>query len=270
MLYHAELPLGVDEGRHGKGRHGAGTEGEVGVDQTSHLGVAFCCSSGVEAGPEHPEEDGSDHREQIAGPVGPGLLAGACLSVVEHPGHSEAKVGAKHVDEDGVASIHGPHVGATDHFVDIEEHNLDEGHEHQLDGSGCSEENAKGDQHGGGGKVSAEHGGEGDVDPGPVRVAVLVVVVASLPSSTTCRSRGTMVVVNSSTVASVIVRVEEAVDEDRPLDAHHGEQHVQGDGGQTVPGNVGYIQVALKKSDTHFFKNVIRKPKPMKIMTCTS
>ena len=37
----------------------------------------------------------------------------------------------------------------------------------------------------------------------------------------------------------VIVGVEEAVDEDGPLDADDGEQHVQGDRSQAVPDVVG-------------------------------
>ena len=51
--------LWVDQGRDGKGGHAARTEGEVGVDQGSHLGVPLCSGSRVEAWPEDPEERGS-------------------------------------------------------------------------------------------------------------------------------------------------------------------------------------------------------------------
>ena len=51
--------LWVDQGRDGKGGHAACTEGEVGVDQGSHLGVPLCSGSSVEAWPEDPEERGS-------------------------------------------------------------------------------------------------------------------------------------------------------------------------------------------------------------------
>ena len=37
--------------------------------------------------PEHPEEDGSDHREEIIGVVGTSLLALSRLLVVQHPEH---------------------------------------------------------------------------------------------------------------------------------------------------------------------------------------
>ena len=206
----------------------------IGVDQTSHLSVALCCGSRVEAWPEHPEKHGSHHREQVAGPVRPSLLAGAGLPVVEHPGHSEAEVGAEHVDEDRVPSVHSPDVGSTDDFVDVEEHDFDEGHQHELDWCGCSEKNAKGDQHGRRGEISAEHGGEGDVDPRPVWVAVLV-VVETMITSTSGGSRSSMVIVSTG----VIVGVEEAVDKDGPLDADDGEQHVQRDRSQAVPDVVG-------------------------------
>ena len=138
------------------------------------------------------------------------------------------------MDEDCVPSVHSPDVGSTDDFVDVEEHDLDEGHQHQLDWCGCSEKNAKGDQHGRRGEISAEHGGEGDVDPRPVWVAVLV-VVETMITSTSGGSRSSMVIVSTG----VIVGVEEAVDEDGPLDADDGEQHVQGDRGQAVPDVVG-------------------------------
>ena len=51
--------LWVDQGRDGKGGHAACTEGEVGVDQGSHLRVPLCSGSGVKAWPEDPEERGS-------------------------------------------------------------------------------------------------------------------------------------------------------------------------------------------------------------------
>ena len=51
--------LWVDQGRDGKCGHAARTEGEVGVDQGSHLGVPLCSGSRVEAWPEDPEERGS-------------------------------------------------------------------------------------------------------------------------------------------------------------------------------------------------------------------
>ena len=51
--------LWVDQGRDGKGGHAACTEGEVGVDQGSHLRVPLCSGSRVEAWPEDPEERGS-------------------------------------------------------------------------------------------------------------------------------------------------------------------------------------------------------------------
>ena len=127
--HHAELPLGVDKGRDGKGGHGAGAQGEVGVDQSSHLSVALSSSSGVKAWPEKPEEDGANHGEQIAGPVSSLLLAGGRGPVVEDARDSEAEVCAEHVNKDRVPGIHCAYVVSADDFVDIEEDNFN--HRHQ-------------------------------------------------------------------------------------------------------------------------------------------
>lgn len=57
--YHVQLSVLLDDARDGhSGEHGRG-QSQVGVDGSSVLPVAMVCDGGVEAGPEHPEEEGA-------------------------------------------------------------------------------------------------------------------------------------------------------------------------------------------------------------------
>ena len=60
------------------------------------------------------------------------------------------------MDKDGVAGVSGPHVGATDDLVDVEQDDLNHGHNDQLDRSGGSEEDSEGDENRSGGELSVE------------------------------------------------------------------------------------------------------------------
>ena len=188
ITHHAEFPLRINNCRDGEGRQSAGAEGQVGVDQSPHLSVALGDSAGVEAGPEEPEEDGAHHREEVAGPVGAGLRALGGLLDVENPRGRQAEVGSEHVDEDGVSGVSGPHVGTTNDLVDVEEDDLNHGHNNQLDRSGGSEEDSEGDENSSGGELSVEKADQGDVNPGPVRVAAVAGGNVSLLAVTTTTS----------------------------------------------------------------------------------
>ena len=60
---HDKLVVLVAEGGEGKGRDDGGAEGEVGVHHGPVLSLSVKGGGSVETGPEHPEEDGADHRE---------------------------------------------------------------------------------------------------------------------------------------------------------------------------------------------------------------
>ena len=79
-----KLPGGGEESRGSKGGEDTTTEGQVGVHDRSHLSITFSRCAGIEAGPEHPQEDGSNHGEEITGVAGTSLLTLGCLLVVQH------------------------------------------------------------------------------------------------------------------------------------------------------------------------------------------
>ena len=56
------------------------------------------------------------------------------LGVVQHSGHSQSKVGAKQMDEDGVSSVHSPEVVSSNDFIDHEDNGLEDSHDHELGG----------------------------------------------------------------------------------------------------------------------------------------
>lgn len=121
---------------------------------------SLCGRSGVEAGPEHPEEDGSDHGEEVGGVSRALFLVVLCGVGVEHPGGGHAEVGAEQVDEDGVPGVDCAKELPADNLVDDEEDDLDQGHGDQLQRRGGSQDDTEGDQDRGGGEVSQEHPGE--------------------------------------------------------------------------------------------------------------
>ena len=60
----------MNEGREGKGGDDRGAEREVGVHDGSVLRLSVQGGGSVKTGPEHPEEDGADHGEEIRGVSG--------------------------------------------------------------------------------------------------------------------------------------------------------------------------------------------------------
>ena len=56
------------------------------------------------------------------------------VRVIQNSGHSQPKVGAKQMDEDGVPSIHSPEVVTSDDLVYHEEDSFEEGHDQELSG----------------------------------------------------------------------------------------------------------------------------------------
>ena len=61
---------------------------------------------GVETGPEHPEEDGSDHGKEIRGVSGALLVVVGHAGCVHGAGDGQTKVGAERVHEDRVSRVH--------------------------------------------------------------------------------------------------------------------------------------------------------------------
>ena len=78
------------------------------------------------------------------------------------------------MDKDCVSRVSGPDVLATNDLVDIEQDNLDHGHDDQLDRAGCANDHTEADQNTGTGKVSSDQTDDVDINERPVRVAVLV------------------------------------------------------------------------------------------------
>ena len=95
------------------------------------------------------------------------------LGVVQHPGHGEAKVGAKQVDEDGVSCVHSPEVVAPDDLIDHEDDGLEDGHDHELGGGRDTEHHSEGDEDGGGGEVSRDEGPDIHINEGPAAPALV-------------------------------------------------------------------------------------------------
>ena len=80
------------------------------------------------------------------------------------------------MDEDRVTRVHRSDVASSNHLVDVEEDDLDTGHDDELDRTGGAEDDSERDEDRGYGKVCTEQRAEVDVDPRPVRVAKLVVM----------------------------------------------------------------------------------------------
>ena len=115
----------------------------------------------------------TDHGEHVAGVGGPHLAAPVVLGVVQHPGHGEAKVGAKQVDEDGVSCVHSPEVVPADDLIDHEDDGLEDGHAHELGGGRDPEHHPEGDEDGGGGEVSRDEGPDIHINEGPAAPALV-------------------------------------------------------------------------------------------------
>ena len=87
--HHDKLVVLVKQRGEGEGGDDGGAEREVRVEHGAVLGLPVRGRGAVEAGPEHPEEDGAHHGEEV------GVVAGALLLVVHgrlgvhHPGWEE-------------------------------------------------------------------------------------------------------------------------------------------------------------------------------------
>lgn len=65
--HHADLPLGVSQGRQGDGGDGADRKGIVGVEHAFLPFVWYGQQSRVETRPEHPQEKGAWGPERVSG-----------------------------------------------------------------------------------------------------------------------------------------------------------------------------------------------------------
>ena len=74
--------------------------------------VPTLCCTGVERRPEHPQEEGSDHGEEIGG-VGGALFDGGSHRLSENDARdADAEISAEGVDKDRVAGVDGVQVTA--------------------------------------------------------------------------------------------------------------------------------------------------------------
>ena len=79
------------------------------------------------------------------------------------------------MDKDGVSGINSSKIGSANNLIDIEEDNLNDGHDDELDRTGGAQDNTESDENCSGGKVCVEQSCDVDVDPGPVGGTVGVV-----------------------------------------------------------------------------------------------
>ena len=79
------------------------------------------------------------------------------------------------MDKDGVPSVPGANVLATNDLVDIEEDHLNHSHDDQLDGAGRADDDTEADENTGAGKVSSDKTDNVDVNEGTIGVAIFVV-----------------------------------------------------------------------------------------------
>ena len=120
-----EFPLGVGERRHDEGGEDGGEDGGVGVHHGALLWSAWLSPAGHEAGPEDPEEESPQQREDIGGPGGRHLLTASHVVHVQGSAHSEPEEGCEHVEKYRVANIESEVKWSADELVERVENNLE-------------------------------------------------------------------------------------------------------------------------------------------------
>ena len=95
------------------------------------------------------------------------------LRVVQHSGHSQSKVGAEQMDEDGVSSVHSPEVVSSNDLIDHEDDGLEDGHDHELGGGSDPKHHPEWDEDSGSGEVCRDEGPDIDINEGPAARALV-------------------------------------------------------------------------------------------------
>ena len=128
--YHANFIM-VEEDGTNEGGDTAGGQTEVGVDDSALLKF-FRGHGAVEGRPEHPQEDGTNHGEEVSClrvELERVEVAHAVLPSVQHSRHGQAEVSAKDVDKDGATDVQGLQVVNTYPFIHAENGHFDECHD---------------------------------------------------------------------------------------------------------------------------------------------
>ena len=79
------------------------------------------------------------------------------------------------MDEDCVSSVQGSDIISSNNLVDVEEDNLDEGHDQELYRAGHADHGSEGDKDGGHREVGIDQSLDVDVYPRPVRIAFSII-----------------------------------------------------------------------------------------------
>ena len=176
------------------------------------------------------------------------------LLVPYDPGHSQTEVGAKHVDKNCVSGVPGAEVLTPDDLIDIEKDNLDHGHHNEHEGAGRANDHTERDEDTGAGKVSTDKGDQVNVNPGSARVTQFVVNKLNL----IFRRIKTLVKFylfsclspldpsDRLLVAFVVVEMEEARDQNLPLDAERRHKKVERHSREAV-----LFQEGHQEAETH-------------------
>jgi len=215
---HVEFLTGAEDGGADEGHDAGAAESDDGVDAGAVLLVASG-EGAVKGGPEHPEEDGTDHGEEVRvlGGGGGGLLVldglgdtfggGVLVQARETPRDTETEVGAEGVDEHGTANVNSLQVDVADGEVEAVEGAAAEGDEHELLRSDLTKESSEGNHHGTSVEVGIDHLGDGKAE------LVEVTLDDFFPE----------------------VSVQES-----PLENERGDEEVEADGGEGVLGGEGH------------------------------
>lgn len=95
----------ADDLRDQEGGRRARDQREERVDHRALLRVVRVRDGGVEARPEHPEEDGADHGEEVRVVDGAVVLAVVPALAVDGPRRGQPEVGAERVHDDRAAQV---------------------------------------------------------------------------------------------------------------------------------------------------------------------
>jgi len=196
---HAELMLLAEEDGESEGHHASSAKGEDGVDDSTVLDGAGRGKNSVEAGPEHPQEDGTDHGKEIRHAAGNAELVVALVLAANDKSDGKAKVCTEGVDNHGATKINDTVDGLDEDLVCTVEDDLDDGKDEKLQRRSLAEHGTESDHDRGSGKVTLNESRDIEMDLVPFSIIL----------------------------SAGVELVEERVDENSPLNTFNTDEEVQ-------------------------------------------